>query len=108
MTNAVLTRRSALRLIAAGGLAVVACQQPPPSSPPTVGSAASASKPAASQPKTGGTLRTALPSDITSLEGHLYFTWSFESTWLAFDRLIEYDDKLQPRPMLAESWDATP
>jgi len=28
--------------------------------------------------------------------------------WQAFDRLIDYDDKLQPQPGLAESWDLTP
>ena len=26
---------------------------------------------------------------------------------LAFDRLIDYDDKLKPQPMLAESWDVS-
>jgi ABC-type transport system substrate-binding protein len=24
---------------------------------------------------------------------------------LAYERLIQYDEKLQPQPMLAESWD---
>ncbi len=59
------------------------------------------------QARSGGTLRTALPSDISSLEGHLYYAWSYETTWLGFDRLIEYDDKLQPQPMLAESWETS-
>ena len=32
----------------------------------------------------------------------------YESTWLTFDRLVTYDDKLKPLPMLAESWDVAP
>ena len=31
-----------------------------------------------------------------------------DSLWLAFDHLTQYDQKLQPQPMLAESWDVTP
>ncbi len=31
-----------------------------------------------------------------------------DSLWLAFDRLTQYDEQLQPQPMLAESWDLAP
>jgi peptide/nickel transport system substrate-binding protein len=41
--------------------------------------------------------------DIARLDGHL--TTAADTTWIPFDRLTAYDDKLQPRPMLAESWD---
>ncbi len=30
---------------------------------------------------------------------------SQETTWFVYDRLTAYDDKLQPQPMLAESWE---
>ncbi|MBV9582263.1 MAG: ABC transporter substrate-binding protein [Chloroflexi bacterium] len=106
----------------AGGLGLVAaCTPSPPTAapPPTPAAAPTGvatvagqpasvqSTPAAAQPRSGGTLRTSLPSDISSLEGHLYYAWSYETSWLALDRLIEYDANAQPQPMLAESWDTT-
>jgi peptide/nickel transport system substrate-binding protein len=63
---------------------------------------------AASQPKTGGTLRVGVPTDIVTLDPVVRGGAPYESTWLTFDRLVTYDDKLQPLPMLAESWDVTP
>jgi peptide/nickel transport system substrate-binding protein len=45
-----------------------------------------------------------LPIDITTLDGHESII-PYEPTWLALDTLAAYDDQLQPRPMLAESWD---
>jgi peptide/nickel transport system substrate-binding protein len=63
---------------------------------------------AAGQPKTGGTLRVGVPTDIVTLDPVVRGGAPYESTWLTFDRLVTYDDKLQPLPMLAESWDVTP
>ena len=63
---------------------------------------------AAGQPKTGGTLRVGIPSDITTLDGIVRGGSPYESIWLIYDRLVTYDDKLKPLPMLAESWDLSP
>jgi peptide/nickel transport system substrate-binding protein len=70
----------------------------------TVQSATSTAQPQA-QPKSGGILHTALPSDPVSLEAHFIYPWSAESTWLPYDRLTAFDDQLKPQPVLAESWD---
>ena len=59
----------------------------------------------APQPKSGGTLRAALTADLPNLDPHINTTTAHENLFLAFDRIIQYDDKLQPQPMLAESWD---
>ena len=58
----------------------------------------------AGQPKRGGNLRIGVAGDVARLDGQLYS--SINTTWIAFDRLTPYDDKLKPQPMLAESWDA--
>jgi peptide/nickel transport system substrate-binding protein len=118
-----LSRRSALRLLGAvGGVSIVAaCAPPAPSAPPTSASVAApaggaaapgttpaaggAATPAAATPKTGGTLRVAIPADPASLDGHLFAAGRFDTTWLIYDRLTEYDLNLKPQPMLAESWD---
>ncbi len=47
-------------------------------------------------------------ADISSLDGHLLQGPDANSTWLALDRLTQYDDNLQPQPMLAEAWDVSP
>jgi peptide/nickel transport system substrate-binding protein len=65
-------------------------------------------KPGAGQPKTGGMLRMGVPTDIVTLDGVVRGGAPYESVWLMYDRLITYDDKLKPMPMLAESWDVTP
>lgn len=124
-TSSLLSRREALRLLVAGSaLAVLAACGPtaPPAAPvATVGppapavsatppAAAVAAKPAAqsaAQPRTGGTLRLAIPADISSLDGHISSTSLSVTTGNLFDRLVAYDLKLQPQPMLAESWDVT-
>jgi peptide/nickel transport system substrate-binding protein len=80
--------------------AVAATQAPPP---PT---ATVAQASAALQPKSGGTLRVGEPSDIASLDGIV--RGGYEDVWLVYDRLVTYDDKLTPQPMLAESWDLSP
>jgi peptide/nickel transport system substrate-binding protein len=106
-----MTRRSALRVMAlSGGAAVVAaCTPAAPSAPPAVVATQppGAAKPAAapSGPKTGGTLRVAISADPASLDGHLYAAGRFDTTWLIYDRLTEYDVNLQPQPRLAESWE---
>ena len=51
----------------------------------------------------GGTLRLAIPADITSLDGHISSSNLSVTTGNIFDRLVMYDVKLQPQPMLAES-----
>jgi len=55
----------------------------------------------------GGTLRLAIPADITSLDGHISSSNLSVTTGNIFDRLVMYDVKLQPQPMLAESWDVS-
>jgi peptide/nickel transport system substrate-binding protein len=69
---------------------------------------AAAAPTAAANVKTGGTLRTGLLADISSLDGHLLQGPDNNTTWLALDRLTQYNDQLQPQPMLAESWDVAP
>ena len=113
-----LTRRSALRLMATtGGLAVVAaCAPQAPSAPPaaTVQPAAAptpaasgATKPAAAAPRSGGTLRVAINADPAALDGHLFAAGRFDTTWLIYDRLTEYDLNVNPQPRLAESWETS-
>ncbi len=76
---------------------------------PTVAvSTPAAAAAAAGQPKSGGTLRVGVPTDIVTLDPVVRGGAPYESTWLTFDRLITYDDKLKPLPMLAESWDVSP
>jgi peptide/nickel transport system substrate-binding protein len=119
------SRRAALRLLAGTCLTglLAACAAPQPStpaagnsSPPTAaassGSTASVSQAGvsstpASQPRPGGTLRTANSSDIATLDPFQFSSNATDTTWLAFDRLISYDENLVPQPMLAESWDVS-
>jgi peptide/nickel transport system substrate-binding protein len=46
--------------------------------------------------------------DLTQLEGQLIIPGALDTLWQVYDRLTAYDDKLQPQPMLAESWEVTP
>jgi peptide/nickel transport system substrate-binding protein len=126
-----MTRRSALRLLvpAAGAAILVACGAPAaspaaptfsPTSVPTTstatGASASGTAPAAAAPtaaptaapRTGGTLRIGMPSEPANVDGHIRTIGSDLTYWLAFDRLIDYDEKAQPQPALAESWDVAP
>src|SRR5216683_74669 len=106
----VVSRRAALRLlVGVGGASVLAaCAPPAPAVAPTSVSVTAAAKPAAGiTPKTGGTLRVAIGGDPASLDGHLYAAGRFDTTWLIYDRLTEYDLNLKPQPMLAESWDVS-
>lgn len=118
------TRRSALRFLgAATGLSLLAaCSPIAPANSPTPASAtaaakpnaagtvvapAGAAKPAEGQPKSGGSLRVAM-AEPSPLDGHTISPNVFDSVWMVYDTLTTYDDKLQPQPMLAESWDASP
>lgn len=122
-----MTRRRGLLLLASSAQALVlaACsggaQPAAPSSLSTAATAAisssgagsvAATAPAASaspaaQPKSGGTLRTTLVTDINNLDAHAGSTPSFGSIYLAFDHLTAYNGQLQPQPMLAESWEVS-
>ncbi len=65
-------------------------------------------QPAAGQPRKGGTLRVAIPTDIAMLDGHLSSSLLTITHSMAYDRLIAYDLKATPRPSLAESWEVSP
>lgn len=52
-------------------------------------------------PKRGGTLRLGQPRDIARLDPQ----WREQFHQFVFDRLTEYDERNQPTPMLAESWE---
>src|SRR5258708_18397650 len=112
--NRGLTRRSALRMLATtGGLAVVAACAPaaPPAATSAPAAQSTGTTPAAATkaaaPKTGGTLRVAISADPASLDGHLFAAGRFDTTWLIYDRLTEYDTGLTPQPRLAESWEVS-
>ncbi len=66
-----------------------------------------ASQPATPPRKTGGTLTTGMIGDLGSIDGHQVTQESVNVSFLAYDRLIDYDDQLKPQPMLAESWDVS-
>src|SRR5207248_1562370 len=107
-----------------GGLVLGSCGPAAPSGPavstaavpkPTA-SGASASAPATvvsppqqpvAQPKSGGTIRTGQVGDIANLDGHYANQLSATTVQLAYEKLVVYDIKLQPQPVLAESWDVS-
>jgi peptide/nickel transport system substrate-binding protein len=114
-------RRDVLRLLALGaslGIAA-ACTAPapassnPPARPtspaPTQSSVAppapdSTQAVGAASAGRGGTLRLGIPTDITGLDGHLIAAPATDTLWQVFDRLTVYNSKLEPQPMLAETW----
>jgi peptide/nickel transport system substrate-binding protein len=113
-----ISRRTALRwVLSSSGLALLAAcapvspqAAPTPSAPaPTSASAAAnvltAQPSAPQQPKTGGTIHYAGLDDITSVDAHRSSSPAFDTMYQIFDRLTEYDLKLQPQPRLAETWD---
>jgi peptide/nickel transport system substrate-binding protein len=116
--NSSLSRRAALRLFAGGAsVAIVAAcgptapaTQPAAPSTPTARSQASTPGPAptTAQRRMGGTLRVAVPADISSLDGHTSSSILGITQAMAFDRLVVYDIKATPRPQLAESWEVSP
>jgi peptide/nickel transport system substrate-binding protein len=60
------------------------------------------------QPRSGGTLRAGLQTDLPNVDPHYNAPSAYDALWVAFDRLIYMDEKLQPQPMLAESWEVAP
>jgi peptide/nickel transport system substrate-binding protein len=57
------------------------------------------------QPRSGGTLRSAVVGDPPGLEVQVLLPSEYETVWLVYDRLIAYDNSLVPQPQLAESWE---
>jgi peptide/nickel transport system substrate-binding protein len=120
-----LSRRELLKALATGAstLLVAACGssiQPVANTPPAVtapaaantpAAATSAAKPAtvkpANQPKPGGILRAAIVGELTSIDGQQNLPGITATVGNAYESLTRYDDKLQPQPLLAESWDVT-
>src|SRR5260370_28645727 len=101
-TPQVMTRRQVVQLLAlgAGAGVIAACGGVPQAQPAVTSTRAeaagpAAAKPAAGQPKNGGTLRVGVPTDIVTLDGLLRGGAPYESTWLLYDRAVTHDDKLQ-------------
>src|SRR5262245_28888278 len=65
-----------------------------PTAPPAAAKVATTA-PAAqgAAPKPGGTLRLGIASEPANVDGHIRTPGSDVTYWLAFDRLIYYDDK---------------
>ena len=110
-----ISRRRALGWVLAGvGMGLLAACGPiaAPAAPATTTAGSAQTGPAATtaagQPKSGGTLRMGMVGDLTQLEGQLIIPGALDTLWQIYDRLTAYDDKLQPQPMLAESWEVTP
>src|SRR5215471_5360053 len=120
LRNTALRRRQALGLMASG-LAVTilpACQVGQPSAgvgAPASSTANAATTPASAAPiatgapsggtpppRTGGTLRFGTAADLANLG---FGSISFEILQGLYDPVLAYDDKLQPIPSLAESWE---
>jgi ABC-type transport system substrate-binding protein len=60
-------------------------------------------------PKRGGTLRLALPTDVTSLDADLAFdTISEPFIMLLYQGLVTYDDGLKVIPCIAKDWQLSP
>src|SRR4030088_2987414 len=112
------SRRRALRwLISGAGVALLAaCQSAPGASTPTPvalrqqtpAAAAATVAPArtVAQPRTGGTLRVGRADELETLDGQRFVSNTIGITYgTVYERLIDYDEKVVPQPMLAESWD---
>jgi peptide/nickel transport system substrate-binding protein len=127
------SRRTALALIAMSASATLAsacgvasapaqppATQPPAPAPTPATSAATpvaaattqptlvptqASAAQAAPPRSGGTLRVGILGDIVSLDPHQLTPPIPDVTFSVWDRLLEYDSKVTPLPLLAESWD---
>lgn len=108
MSTESISRRRALALgLGGAALSLVAACAPigPPATVTSSQPAVPATTPVAGQPKKGGTLRIGRANEPSNLDGHLISPYGLNSTWMALDRLTAYDDKLQPQPRLAESWE---
>src|SRR5918911_1597103 len=97
---------AALGLVAACGPIAPANPQSAPA-PAGGGPNVSVNQPGApaGQPKRGGTLRIGRSNEPSNLDPHLISPYALHSTWMALDRLTAYDEKLQPQPRLAESFE---
>src|SRR6478752_5307398 len=76
-----------------------------PAAAAAVAAAAPTAAAAAGTPKAGGKLEVGMIGDLGTIDGHQVTQATVNVTFLGYDRLIDYDDKLTPIPMLAESWD---
>jgi len=80
--------------------------QPPPAAVPTVTSATPTPLTAsANQIKTGGTLRVGIVGDITNLDPFQWSPNNSNTVGQVHDQLITFDEKFNPQPRLAESWE---
>ncbi|MGH2363736.1 MAG: ABC transporter substrate-binding protein, partial [Chloroflexota bacterium] len=103
------TAATALLAACGGGIAAsaVPASSATPAGAPSGGSASATAKPVSSgaAPRAGGTLRMGVLGDPRALDPHIAGIFGDVITPM-FDRLIVYDEKLNPQPSLAESWDA--
>jgi peptide/nickel transport system substrate-binding protein len=117
------TRRSLMQAAAVGAAGLLAaCTAPAPSAPAatTVGQTAAPTNAAAAvsnasvsaptpaptpleQPRSGGILRQGNLGDLPTLDGN--FLNGQSTIYPVWDRLVELDPQLNPRGVLAESWD---
>lgn len=83
----------------------------PSSAAPSAGGASLQAKPSSSQagdqPRSGGTLKMGMTGDLKSLDPMLNSATAWVVMYSVFNRLTEYDAKLQPQPSLAQSWDVS-
>jgi peptide/nickel transport system substrate-binding protein len=108
-------RRTLLQLLVAGGAGLLAaCTAPAPgaavsTAAPSTGvtpgaTIAIGSTPAAAeQPRSGGILRQGNLGDLPTLDGN--FLNGQSTIYPVWDRLVELDPELNPKRILAESWD---
>ena len=97
-----LTRREALRALGVGAATAVLASCGPVSGAPSV-----SSTPATTTPKSGGTLRVGMAGDLARLNAQRVTPTTLDTIFSCTDALTRYDDKLQPQPVLAESFDVT-
>jgi peptide/nickel transport system substrate-binding protein len=127
-----LSTASAALLAACGGAATPAAPTSAPAAAPTTAPAAAAPKPttapaapaaaptqpavatvtsatptpaAAGQVKTGGTLRVGIVGDITGLDPFQWSPNNSNTVGQVHDQLITFNEKFEPQPRLAESWE---
>jgi peptide/nickel transport system substrate-binding protein len=107
------SRREFLRALAlgAGAALAAACVPARPTATAPAGaqqpaSATTTGAPAGEQPKSGGKLKTGRSDDIVTLDGMFFQSNTLGTTYgTVYERLIDFDNQLQPKPMLAESWE---
>ena len=85
-----------------------AAPAPTQASTPPIQAVVQPTSPPQATPRAGGTLTAAIQTDLPNVDAHFNSPAAYDALWVAFDRLIYLDNKLQPQPMLAESWDVAP